>query len=62
MWDGILDYGKLEWEHSFQKIKKKSTTEANLLEAFDKVWGPHCHNLSLGFATKARACKGAGQK
>jgi hypothetical protein len=24
--------------------------------------GGECHNLSLGFATKARACKGEGQE
>ncbi len=41
MWDGLLDYGRLEWQHTLQKIERKLTNEASLLEAFDKVWGPH---------------------
>jgi hypothetical protein len=40
MWDGLLDYGRLEWQHTLQKIKRKLTNEASLLEAFDKLWGP----------------------
>jgi hypothetical protein len=27
-WDGFLDYGRSEWQHTFQKIKKKPTDEA----------------------------------
>jgi hypothetical protein len=40
MWDGLLDYGKLEWQHTLQKIKRKQTNEASLLQAFDNVCGP----------------------
>ncbi len=40
MWDGLLDYGRLKWQHTLQKIKRKLTNEANLLEVFDNVWGP----------------------
>ncbi len=33
MWDGLLNYSRLEWQHTLQKIKRKLTNEASLLEA-----------------------------
>jgi hypothetical protein len=41
MWDELLDYGRMEWQHMLQLIKRKLKEENNLLKVFDKVWGLH---------------------
>lgn len=38
MWDGLLDYGKLEWmQNSLLKVKQQLDKEAKLLKEFDRV-------------------------
>jgi hypothetical protein len=52
-WDDFLDYGRSEWQHTLQKIKKKPTDKASLLEAFNKVWVPH-HVICARYKHKVR--------
>jgi hypothetical protein len=41
MWEGLIDYEKLEWQHVLQQIQKNLNNENTILEAFDRVWGLH---------------------
>jgi hypothetical protein len=43
MWDGLLECGRMEWQHMLQLIKRKwkFKEENKLLKVFDKAWGSH---------------------
>ncbi len=32
MWEGLIDYKKLEWQHVLQKIQKNANNENKILE------------------------------
>jgi hypothetical protein len=37
IWEGLIDYRKLEWQHVLQQIQKNPNNENKILEAFDRV-------------------------
>jgi len=53
MRDDILDSGRLEWQHTLQKIKRKLTNEASVLEDFDKV---RVHTMLSVLGTGGKLC------
>jgi hypothetical protein len=36
MWEGFIDYGRLDWKHIFQSVSKRFE-EHKILKAFDRV-------------------------
>jgi hypothetical protein len=51
----LIDYEKLEWQHVLQQIQKNPNNENKILEASDKVWGPH-HAIYSRDGQKVRWC------
>jgi hypothetical protein len=37
LWELLIDYKKLEWQHVLQQIQKNLDNENKILEAFDRV-------------------------
>ncbi len=41
IWDGLIDYGGLEWQHVLANIKKQFEVEHLMLHEFARLWCPH---------------------
>ncbi len=55
MWELLIDHRKLEWQHVLQQIQKNPDNENTILQAFDRVWGPH-HFICSRYGRKVRWC------
>jgi hypothetical protein len=55
MWELLIDYEKLEWQHVLQQIQKNPNNENKILKAFDRVWGLH-HDICSRDGREVRWC------
>ena len=38
IWDGVVGYGRIEWNYILPAINQKGDNARRLMESFDKVW------------------------
>ncbi len=51
IWEGLLDLGLLEWQHTMKMVKIHLEDEGRISRRFDQVWCPH-HVICLGAQNK----------